>query len=104
MRNFSILVAILIIVILLASLVIVYAAEQEGLQGLTASQDQQNLQGSQRNPGSQRHAGQGGPQGGPRIRPVIDNIPQRTRPNFKCAFCKAHMTIIKFRKPVFNSG
>ena len=38
------------------------------------------------------------------LKVVIDKIPQRSRPNFKCAFCKAHMTIIKFRKPVFNSG
>ena len=38
------------------------------------------------------------------LRVVIDKIPQRPRPAFKCACCKSQMAIIKIRKPVWNSG
>ncbi|MFC1863324.1 transposase [Thermodesulfobacteriota bacterium] len=38
------------------------------------------------------------------LRVVIDKIPQRPRPAFKCARCKSQMSIIKIRKPVWNSG
>lgn len=38
------------------------------------------------------------------LRVVIDNIPQPSRPSFKCVFCKNPMDIIKFRKPVCDSG
>lgn len=38
------------------------------------------------------------------LRVVIDKFPQRLRSVFKCACCKSPMVIVKFRKPVFNSG
>jgi len=38
------------------------------------------------------------------LKVVIDKIPQRSRPAFQCAFCKAPMAVVKFRKPVCNSG
>jgi hypothetical protein len=38
------------------------------------------------------------------LRVVINYIPQRARPAFNCPFCKSHMIIVGFRKPVCNSG
>lgn len=38
------------------------------------------------------------------LRVVIDKVPIRPRPLFKCKLCNSQMTIIKFRKPVMESG
>jgi len=38
------------------------------------------------------------------LRVVIDKVPIRPRPVFKCKLCKSQMTIVKFRKPAYNSG
>ena len=38
------------------------------------------------------------------LRVVIDKTPMRPRPLFKCRLCNSNMAIIKFRKPVGDSG
>ena len=38
------------------------------------------------------------------LRVVIDKVQVRPRPLFKCKLCKSQMTVVKFRKPVTESG
>ncbi|MFC1905797.1 Calx-beta domain-containing protein, partial [Chloroflexota bacterium] len=77
MRNFSNLAAILITVVLLASLVMGCACEQ-GLNGLTGAQGSQGLQELQGEPGPEGPDEPVDPQGGQGIGTIIDNSPQPT--------------------------